>query len=221
MHTKNQTLTKIKAKLKNFNISIVSKAHINDNEFMSAVASMLVFLKKNTLQIIALAVLFLLLVITWFFFQKKNVFPEGTHIAIQEEFQNIIRNKLLEKNPSAYNIQFHHLWTETTNESSQIRAVFSYSFNDPSDGDEDSQVDVKVEGSALINRRQSSPSSTGEQERWVIGSFKVDKTEMNFNDEVLVLSAPEGNSSEESQTIYLDDLPQGDLSIDSPNIDEQ
>ena len=186
---------------------------------MSSSLNMLLFLKKNMLQIIALVVLFLLLVITWFFFQKKNVFPEGTHIAIQEEFQNIIRNKLLEKNPSAYNIQFHHLWTETTNESSQIRAVFSYSFNDPSNGTEDEQVDVKVEGSALINR-QSSPSTKGEQERWVIGSFKVDKTEMNFNDEVLVLSAPENSSLEENQTIDLDDLPQGDLSIDSPSINE-
>ena len=181
---------------------------------MSANINVLFFLKKNILQIIALTVLFLLLVITWFFFQKKNVFPEGTHIAIQEEFQNIVRNKLLEKNPSVYNIQFHHLWTETTNDSSQIRAVFSYSFNDPSGGDEDGQVDVKVEGSALINRK-SSASAQGEQERWVIGSFKVDKTEMNFNDEVLVLSPSEEGSAED-QTIDLDDLPQGDLSIDSP-----
>lgn len=218
MHTKNQTLTKIKLKRKNFNISIVSKAHINDNKAMSANVNMLFFLKKNILQIIALFVLFLLLIITWFFFQKKNVFPEGTHIAIQEEFQNIVRNKLLEKNPSAYNIQFHHLWTETTNDSSQIRAVFSYSFNDPSSGEEDSQVDVKVEGSALINL-QSSGSAQGDQERWVIGSFKVDKTEMNFNDEVLVLS-PSEEGSAENQTIDLDDLPQGDLSIDSPAIDE-
>ena len=180
---------------------------------MSVFANFLFFLKKNILQMISLVVLFLLLLITWFFFQKKNVFPEGTHIAIQEEFQNIVRNKLLEKNPSAYNIKFHHLWTETTSDSSQIRAVFSYSFNDPSSGDEDSQVDVKVEGSALINR-QSSGSTQGEQERWVIGSFKVDKTEMNFNDEVLILSPTEEDSVDE-QTIDLDDLPQGDLSIES------
>ena len=39
---------------------------------------------------------------------------------------------------------------------------------------------------------------------------------MNFNDEVLVLSPPEDNSSADDQTIDLDDLPQGDLSIDSP-----
>ena len=64
---------------------------------MSASLNILVFLKKNILQLVALTVLFLLLVITWFFFQKKNVFPEGTHIAIQEEFQNIVRNKLLKK----------------------------------------------------------------------------------------------------------------------------
>ena len=188
---------------------------------MSAALNIFVFFKKNILQIVALTVLFLILIITWFFFQKKNVFPEGTHIDIQEEFQNIVRNKLLEKNPSAYNIQFHHLWTETTNESSQIRAVFSYSFNDPSGiGEEDGQVDVKVEGSALINR-QKSASSQGEQERWVIGSFKVDKTEMNFDDEVLVLSPPdEEDSSSDDQTIDLDELPDGDLSIDSP-INEQ
>ena len=185
---------------------------------MSSALNMLVFFKKNILQIVALAVLFLLLVITWFFFQKKNVFPEGIHISIQEEFQNIVRNKLLEKNPSAYNIQFHHLWTETTSNSSQIRAVFSYSFDDPSSSEDDSQVNVKVEGSALINRQNS--NLKGEQEKWVIGSFKVDKTEMNFDDEVLVLSPPEENSSADDQTIDLDDLPQGDLSIDSP-LDEQ
>lgn len=182
---------------------------------MSSALNMLGFLKKNILQIVALVVLFLLLVITWFFFQKKNVFPEGIHVSIQEEFQNIVRNKLLEKNPSAYNIQFHHLWTETTNNSSQIRAVFSYSFDDPSSTSEDSQVNVKVEGSALINR-QGSTGSKEEQEKWVVGSFKVDKTEMNFDDEVLVLSPPAQDPSEGEQTIDLDDLPQGDLSIDAP-----
>ena len=187
-----------------------------DNRDMSIGLNMLLFLKKNILQIIALSVLFLLLVITWFFFQKKNVFPEGTHLAIQEEFQNIVRNKLLEKNPFAYNIQFHNLWTETTNNSSQIKAVFSYSFKDPSNVDNNEQVDVKVEGSALINFQHSSDS----KENWVIGSFKVDKTEMNFNDEVLVLSPPESISSED-QMIDLDDLPQGDLSIDSPSVNEQ
>ena len=185
---------------------------MTDNRGMSL--NMLLFLKKNFLQIIALSVLFLLLIITWFFFQKKNVFPEGTHLAIQEEFQNIVRNKLLEKNPFAYNIQFHNLWTETTNNSSQIKAVFSYSFKDPSSVEDGEQVDVKVEGSALINFQHSTDS----KENWVIGSFKVDKTEMNFNDEVLVLSPPE-NASSEDQTIDLDDLPQGDLSIDS--IDER
>ena len=147
--------------------------------------------KNNILQIVSLSVLLFLLVITWFFFQTKNVFPEGTHIAIQVEFQNVVRNKLLEKNPLAENIKFHALWTETTESSSQIRAVFSYSFNDSSG---EGPVDVTVKGAALINK--SGLDSDG-REKWEIGSFEVDQTEMNFKDEVLVIS-PEKETSASS-----------------------
>ncbi len=160
---------------------------------MSALLNTVSFLKNNLLQLIALTILTLSLIITWSFFQGKDKFPEGTHIAIQDEFQKIVQKKILERNPLARNIKFDSIWTETTGESSQIRAVFSYSFNDPNDN---STVDMKVTGSALINRQDDEPLD-GNLEKWEIGAFEVDHTEINFNNELLVIS-PEDHENKKS-----------------------
>ena len=190
---------------------IVVKTHfLRHNDSMSALSSALHFVKNNLLQLIALTILVLSLLITWSFFQNKNKFPEGTHIAIQDEFQKIVQKKILERNSLAHNIRFNSIWTETTKESSQIRAVFSYSFNDPNDN---RVVDVKVTGSALINR-QDNNLATDNVEKWEVGAFEVNQTEISFNNELLIISpknqkenqkdkkasSEENNSSQDSST---------------------
>ena len=164
---------------------------------MSALSNILSFVKNNLLQLVAITVLALSLLITWSFFQGKNKFPEGTHIAIQDEFQKIVERKILERNPLARNIQFDSIWTETTEESSQIRAVFTYSFNDPNNN---RIVDVRVTGSALINKRDNDNFKTSEIEKWEIGSFEVDQTEINFNNEVLIIAPEHQKKSNNSAT---------------------
>ena len=150
---------------------------------MSTVSHGISFLKNNLLQLITLTILLLSLSLTWFFFQSKNKFPEGTHIAIQDEFQQIVKRKILDRNPLARNIQFDSIWTETTGDSSQIRAVFSYSFKDPKNNN---TVEVRVKGSALINKQERRRKS--DSERWSVGTFEVDHTEINFNNEMIVIS---------------------------------
>ena len=144
------------------------------------------FLRKNALELLAGGILAAALAGTWVFLQKRQAFPEGIHIAIQEEFQKIVKEKILKKNPLAQNIKFYELWTETTDQTSQIKAVFSYSFNES--GNEKDTVKVTVRGSALINRQIS--ATTDKKERWQVGSFEVDQTEMDFDDEVLIITAP-------------------------------
>ena len=156
---------------------------LRHNEPMFAVSHVISFLKNNLLQLITLFVLALSLAFTWSFFQSKNKFPEGTHIAIQNEFQQIVRKKILDRNPLARNIQFDSIWTETTGESSQIRAVFNYSFKDPKN---DNTVEIKVRGSALINKQDKKLKN--DVERWSVGEFEVDHTEINFNNEMIVIS---------------------------------
>ena len=150
------------------------------------------FIRKYALGIIAGVFLALLLISTWFALQKKTTFDEGVHLAIQEEFQKVVKAKILEKNPLAEDIQFHELWTETTDSSSQIRAVFSYSFSDPAVED-----DVRIKGSAVINRRHTPTDS--EEEKWEIDSFDVSHTEINFNNEVLVIAPDEDSDDKDSK----------------------
>lgn len=154
---------------------------------MSQFLKIFSFLRQHILELLACVFFLLILVSTWFFLKKKENFPEMIHLAIQEEFQKVVKDKILEKNPLAKDIKFYELWTETTDDSSQIRAVFSYSFNDPTEPED--EITVTVKGSALINRQLS--STTDEIERWEIGSFDVDQTEMNFNNELLIISPKE------------------------------
>ena len=159
------------------------------------------FLRKNVHQALFLMILLTALVLTWFFFQSKKTFPEGTHLVLQEEFQQIVKDKLLKQNPLAENIQFQELWTETTGQSKQIKAVFSYTFNDaPDEGGKPIQVTVR--GSALIDQK----SAEKDMEKWVIGSFEVDQTELNFENEAIVIK-PEKNSDVRKPDQTLEELP--------------
>ena len=172
-------------------LAIVSSKNLLDNDSMFQFSRIISFLRKNILELIASVFLIILLISTWFLLNKKESFPEEIHLAIQEEFQKVVREKLLEKNPLAEEIQFHELWTETMGDSSQIRAVFSYSFNDSADPED--EVVVTVKGSALINKKIEAPTSSS-AEHWEIGSFDVDHTEMSFNNEVLVILPKEEDS---------------------------
>lgn len=151
------------------------------------------FLRKNIIQIVFLAVLLVLLILTWIFFQSKRTFPEDTHLVIQEKFQKIVKDRLLKKNPLAQDIQFQELWTETTGQSKQIKAVFSYTFKDPSSSGE--SVKVTVRGSALINQK----SSSSDTERWEVGSFDVDQTELSFENEVIVINPASEEKSKKAR----------------------
>ena len=149
---------------------------------MSKLHALLSFLRKNILQILSCIIFVLVLAITWLFFQKKHTFPEGIHIAIQEEFQKIVRQQLLKSNPSIRDIQFQELWTETTDQSKQIKTIFSYTFNDPT---QEEPIKVTVRGFALIDRQKVNQNK---EEFWKIGAFNVDQTEIYFNNELMIIS---------------------------------
>ena len=178
---------------------------------MSKILNFISFLRKNIHQTLFLAVLVTALVLTWFFFQSKKTFPERTHLVLQEEFQRVVKERLLKKNPLAENIQFQELWTETTGQSKQIRTVFSYTFNDaPSEGEKSIQVTVR--GSALIDQQ----SAEKDMEKWVIGSFEVDQTELNFENEAIVIKPERNSDVRRKPDQILEELPdQGKLFFDN------
>jgi len=154
---------------------------------MSKLINIVAFFRKNILQVLSLVILFLCLILTWFFFQSKNKFPQGIHVGIQEEFRRVIEKQLLKNNPLIENIEFQELWTETTGQSRQIKAVFKYTFHD-SNSQNGEPVKVTVRGSAFINQLPS------EEKKWQIGSFDVDQTELDFENQVIVIHPEESDS---------------------------
>lgn len=146
------------------------------------------FLKQHSIKFISALFLIALLSGTWLVFKKREFFNEELHLSIQDKFQEMIRAKLIERNPSVTDVVFHQLWTETIEQGSQIKAVFSYSFSEGKAKNDD--LGIRVSGTALLDRVDD-PHLGQLQQRWEIGQFKVNRTEMNFNKEVL-LAEPVG-----------------------------
>lgn len=181
-----------------------------NNGGMYSITQVPSFFRKHALKIMTGFFALFLLAGTWFVFKKREFFPEDLHIAIQSEFQEVIKARLLSQNPKAKNITFHQLWTETTNEESQIRATFSYSFKDDSD---DGKSDVRVSGTALINKIGEASFGSG-SENWEIGNFKTNQTEISFNDAVLViepLKKPASQLRNSKWSLDLDDTEDTNL----------
>lgn len=103
-----------------------------------------------------------------------------THASLQNEMKTIISNHIAEKRPSAKNLQFRRVWTETLNPD-RVKVSFEYSFEDAS-ADEGAETDGTAEqilqGYAILNR--SGAGETGDEDAWSLDEVSADTTAIIF-----------------------------------------
>ena len=136
-------------------------------------------LKPYRFRILAGLLFCVFLISTWFVFHQKPDFPEVLHISLQEQFRNIVQEKLTEQKPEARNLQFQELWTEGTKKD-QITAHFQYSFDD------DEGVSFSVSGKAIMNRKSIDPE--GNHDLWTVDHIKTNNTNLEFKEPITLFS---------------------------------
>jgi len=117
------------------------------------------------------------LLITWAVLHKPLSNSEQLHSAIREQIKGIIQSAVAKKRPTARNLQFQQVHTQSTNKNT-IVAHFEYSF-------EENDVDVKVQGRASIVHRTSTPNH---QDIWVVRSIKANRSSTYFKNPIVLLS---------------------------------
>ena len=96
-------------------------------------------------------ILIVVLTVTWNFIHQPGVITEDTHVSIQSDLKQIIRDLITEKAPSAKNITFHRFWTESINKDS-VKAHFKYSYDDIPEDENIAPSKIVLDGYAIVNR---------------------------------------------------------------------
>ena len=138
-------------------------------------------LRPYRFRILAGALFCAFLISTWFVFHQKPQYPEELHISLQEQLKNIIQETLSKQKPQAKNLQFQKMWTQSTKKQDQISAHFKYSFDDETD------VNVSVEGQALMNRKSLGASE--KYDLWSVDHIQINNTQMEFLEPITFFSS--------------------------------
>lgn len=112
---------------------------------------------------------------SWHLVYSDSPVRFDTHASLQNEVQNIISDYVNKNRPSATNIQFRKVWTETLN-SNRVKVVFEYVFTDAVDASE--STEQQFQGFAILNRVPS--NSPEEDESWSLDEVSADTTSIIF-----------------------------------------
>ena len=118
-------------------------------------------------KIVSLVVFIAALVWTWNIIHTSEAVGFETHSGIQSKLAELIENTLGTKKPNAKDLKITRLWTETLGDN-KVRAVFAYSFTEPSEGGE--ALEQVIEGEAVLHRE---PSENAEVDKWALQSVKT------------------------------------------------
>jgi hypothetical protein len=130
---------------------------------------------------------------TWSVIKAPSLLPEDTHIGIQEDLRRVITEYIKDNLPTAKDVRFEKFWTQTVKEN-QVKATFSYSFEDEAEtGDKSARVGI--EGNAILNR---SKDQNSEYDVWSLDELTVLNNRITFKDGVTIhpsgASQPAGDS---------------------------
>lgn len=131
-------------------------------------------------KIISLVIFVVAMAWTWNIIHTADAIGFETHSGIQEKLAELIGNTLVAKKPQAKDLNIRRLWTESIGDN-KIRAVFAYSFTEPSQGGGD--LEQVIEGEAILYRGLS---ETGEVDQWVLQSVKTTNDVVVFTEGSLI-----------------------------------
>ncbi len=118
---------------------------------------------------------------TWSVAKNPATLSEDVHVGLQEDLRRVITEYIQENLEGATDVRFEKFWTETLKDN-QVKATFSYSFDEPAKG-EASGARIGVEGYAILNRvkEQDSPYDV-----WSLDELTVQNNRVIFKDGVIV-----------------------------------
>ncbi len=134
-------------------------------------------LKLYRFRLLSIFLFFIFLISTWFLFYRKADHPRWLYTSLQDQLKTMIQTNLTEDNE---NIQFHKLSTKSTDKRDQIKVLFQYSFTDKKN------VDVTVEGTALMKRSHSKSFEMG-NEVWIVSSMRAKHTNVILKEPIALL----------------------------------
>ena len=114
---------------------------------------------------------------TWGMANKVPVVSIETHKLIQSELKDIIYQVLIQYRPLATDLRFQTIWTEKLSDN-QLKAHFTYSFNDSDEQDGES-VEQTQEGEVTLNR-------ISQDQGWSLDEVVVSRQVLQFKKGIVI-----------------------------------
>jgi len=130
------------------------------------------------MKIISLLIFSAALIGSWALVHSPRPVAESVHIGIQSDLKNIIAEYVQKNLPESKNLIFDKFWTETMNKN-QVKAVFVYSFDNPSDGE---TANVQIQGQALLNKVDETPETV----TWSFDELTISDNKITFTDPIQI-----------------------------------
>jgi hypothetical protein len=106
------------------------------------------------MKVVSVLVFAAALIGSWTAVYSKKPVAESVHVGIQNDLKNIITEYVQKNLPSAKNLRFEKMWTETI-KPNRVRANFVYSFEEPGENGEPAVVEIN--GAAILNKIDETP----------------------------------------------------------------
>lgn len=119
---------------------------------------------------------------TWAAIRSPAALSEDTHIGLQEDLRRVISEYIKENLKDASNIRFERFWTQTVKEN-QVKATFSYYFDEGGDAAETNAARIGVDGYAILNRAKE--QNTG-FDVWSLDELNILNNRVIFKEGMMV-----------------------------------
>lgn len=122
---------------------------------------------------------------TWFVIKTPSALSEETHVGLQDDLRQVITDYIKENLEGASDIRFEKFWTQTLREN-QVKATFSYSFDESSVAASAGTARIGVDGYAILNRAKE--QTTG-FDVWSLDELNIINNRVIFKDGITVNGA--------------------------------
>ena len=131
------------------------------------------------MKVVSVLVFAVALIGSWVVVHAKKSVAESVHVGIQNDLRKII-TEYVEKNlPSAKNLRFEKMWTQTLTKD-RVKAFFVYTFEDAAQGGEPALVEIN--GSAVLNKVEETPDMA----TWSFDQLQILDNKVEFSEPVQI-----------------------------------
>ena len=126
---------------------------------------------------VGLLVIISFVVLTWHLSKLEAKVPVGIHHDIQMDLAKIITAAIQTQLPSAKNIEFKRLFSETKS-SDEVHVFFEYNFEDGPN--ETQNYATGISGHAIVKRNEKEPAT------WILETVRLSESTIEFKDGIVV-----------------------------------